>query len=358
MKKIVFVNLSGMSNPGGAERVLSIIANKLYNLGYHISILSYKTNDDSFYPLSKNINRISLNYDITKSKITLILAIKKFRKLIKLNDIDYVIPLGTKATILTFISLIFVLKVRKVSWVHYSFYNKMNISEWLFRHFIGKYFDKVIILNKSDVTQYKKYFENIVVHIPNPAPFSALKGSSQENHIVIAAGRLVKIKGFDSLIKAFALVLNDKNYSDWKLEIYGSDGGEKESLLILIKELKISENVSINEATSNINEKYLKSDIYAMSSLSECFPMVLLEAQQNGLPIISFDCNSGPRDIVTNSEDGFLIKPYYINEYANKLAILMNNPQLRREMGQKGKENVKRFSNELIIKKWQTEVLS
>jgi glycosyltransferase involved in cell wall biosynthesis len=210
------------------------------------------------------------------------------------------------------------------------------------------------VLNKTDKKAYETHLNNgiKVFLVPNPAYFQCETTSSLEEKTVISVGRLDKVKGFDDLISIFSQVI--KRDPQWRLKIFGSDyWGEGENLRNLIKKLKLDKNVLLMGETKEIKKEYLKASIYAMSSHFECFPMVLLEAKECGLPVISFDCDSGPRDLIRDREDGFLVTNRDLNKYGEKLINMVEDIELRKNMGKKSKENVNEFNLEKIIKLWE-----
>jgi glycosyltransferase involved in cell wall biosynthesis len=345
-----------MKNPGGAERVLSLIANKLDSLGYNISILSYYNESDSFYPLSKNIDRFSLNYEMSTNKVVKVFSFIKMlfvcRRIVKSKKIDFIIPLGNESAMIIALSLFYLKRIRKIVWIHYSFFHTLNFKAKIFRKYLIHSFEKIVVLNKTDTIKFSELYPDKVVHIPNPASFISKDVSKLNYNKIIAVGRIDRIKGFDKLIKSFKIVMDDLPNNDWKLQIIGQDGGEKASLTKLIEKLNLGNNVFIENAVSNIKLEYLLSDIYVMSSITESFGMVLLEAQEVGLPIVSFDCDSGPRDIVKNGVNGFLVNPYDIKELAKAMLSLIKDPELRKKMGVNAKQNVQSYNIEKIITKW------
>ncbi len=138
---------------------------------------------------------------------------------------------------------------------------------------------------------------------------------------------------------------------EWILEIYGKFDAS-EGVEILAKSLQIENSVHFFEPQKNIINNYLQSSIYVMSSRFEGFGMVLIEAMSCGIPCVSFDCPFGPSDIITNEEDGFLVENGNTNALAEKLNLLIEDTELRLKMGQRAKENVKRFLPENIMQQW------
>jgi len=348
-KNICFFRHSGLKHAGGAERVLVSVANKLSFLGFNIFIMSYKTENKSFYQLNDDITRLFLNYDVEKKRpfsFKFINTLSAIRSNIKSNNIDIIIPLGTEPSILTFLALIFIKYPKKIAWIHYSFFIKLKFRDKVLRKVILPFYDKIIVLNKTDHLKFSNLYPGKVIHIPNPIPFKSSKVSLLNNKTLLALGRLDKVKGFDKLIKIFGLIHRNEKFRDWKLNIFGDDNGEKEYLEKLINK------VFINEAKKDVETEYLKSDIYVMTSISECFPMVLLESQEYGLPIVSFDCHSGPRDIICNNINGFIVKVDNIQDFADALMLIMENNSVRNKMGLESKKNTQKFQIDNIIKKW------
>lgn len=355
MKKIAFFAHAGLSKPGGVERVLSIIANELIEKGYDVSIISY-THSVPFYSLNKNIKLLSLDYNITYNSfinsILFLKIIKKLKKIIKVNNFETVISVGIESSVILSLSLFLFPNFNKISWIHYSYHHQIKFRDIIFRKILGHTFNRIVVLNRTDKVEYAKLFKNKVFHIPNPKTLNSFEVSNLNNKRLLAVGRLDKVKNFQTLIKIFHIVINQSNLKDWNLHIFGNDHGEKPLLIKTIYDLDLSNNVFIHDAIPNIEKEYIRSDIYLMTSIDECFPLVLLEAKEFGLPIISFDCNSGPRDIIHDCEDGFLINVNNVEEYVNKLTFLISDYQERIKMGNNAKKNVREFDVITIIDKW------
>jgi len=212
-----------------------------------------------------------------------------------------------------------------------------------------KKYEKFVVLTKEDASLWGNDFKNITI-IPNSISFQTEKTSNPENEIVLAIGRLEYQKGFDILLEIWERIYH--NNPNWQLHIYG-DGQDKEKLLSIIRQKMMTESVRIFPPTKNIEQVLLSGSIYAMSSRFEGFPMILLEAMECGLPCVSFACKCGPRDIILDSEDGCLIDAYNVEFFAKKLNELMQKKELRSLMGNKAKQNVQRFSESKVMKKWE-----
>jgi glycosyltransferase involved in cell wall biosynthesis len=137
----------------------------------------------------------------------------------------------------------------------------------------------------------------------------------------------------------------------FKLNIFGK-GPDKNKLQFLIQDLGLSETVSLKEPVQDIENQYLNSSIIAMTSRYEGLPMALLEGQSAGLPLISYACKCGPKDIIDEGFNGFLIDEGDKEKFAEKLLELIEDDQLRKEMGKNSYNHSKNFSEEVIMQKW------
>ncbi|EOH3381276.1 glycosyltransferase, partial [Campylobacter jejuni] len=216
---------------------------------------------------------------------------------------------------------------------------------------IFDYFDTLIILSAKELDKWQKWHKNIQV-IPNFLPFISLKTSNLSQKVVLSAGRFTKEKGFLRLIDIWEIVKKDENFKEWNLHIVG-DGLLKEKILHKIQAKKLEHSIILLPFNQNIEEEYLKASIYVMASHFEGFGMVLAESASYTIPSIAFDINNGPSDIIDNKKSGFLIEDGNLQEFANKLKILMQDESLREKFGKNAKEKVqKEFSKEVIMKKW------
>lgn len=142
-----------------------------------------------------------------------------------------------------------------------------------------------------------------------------------------------------------------EKHPDWILDVYGKSDDNK-SYHRLAKELKITNNINFFEPIKNIQDRYQEASMFLMTSRFEGFPMVLIEAMASGLPCVAFDCPVGPRALISNNENGFLIPEDQIDEFASKVNLLIENNNLAKTMGQKGMQSVKKYNTESIMKQW------
>ncbi len=189
-----------------------------------------------------------------------------------------------------------------------------------------------------------------VVCIPNGVPDVGGARSSTEGNVVIAAGRLTPQKGFDRLLPAWAEVA--RKHPDWELRIFGG-GKLRRRLERRIGELGISGSARLMGYTEELPAEMAKAAFYVMSSRFEGFPMVLLEAMRCGLPIVSFDCPNGPRDLITHGKDGFLVPNGDVDALARAMIEMIELGDARRAFGEAAFAKSKQYEMPVIARRWE-----
>lgn len=369
MKKVVFC-INNIYGIGGMERVLLDRIKELKDKKkYKIYIVITENKRDTYFKYeflkSVEIKNLEINYyDLRKLSllkrmiITKIKGLKHQKKLkLYLEKIqpDVVVALGTEEKYI-------LPKVKgkyKIILEHHFEKNYLKRKKGgVFYKFLVKYleikekklleeFDEFLVLTNEDKEQWKS---SKIKVIPNYCTIDTKQVSELKNKKVIAVGRLEYQKGFDILIDLWKKVNEIRN--DWILEIYG-EGNERKKLENKIKEYRLEDKILLKGIEENIGSKYLENSIYIMTSRFEGMPMVLLEAQSYGLPIVSFDCPCGPRDIITNGKDGYIINFGNIEEMVNKILKLIENYDLRKDFSKNAIKNVDKYSKDKIIKKWE-----
>ncbi len=212
------------------------------------------------------------------------------------------------------------------------------------RRWVEDKYTGIVFLNQAEYDHYKR--KNGLI-IPNFFDPSAQHPLVERKKQVISLGRLSYQKGYDLLLKAWSIL--EAEFPDWNLAVYGH-GENREALEKQMSELGLR-NARINPATDEVPQKLAESSIYVMSSRFETFPMVLLEALSAGVPVVSFDCISGPRSILTQG-DSLLAPPDDVEALADQLKRLMGNDLLRQELGKNARQNVARFSPATVMAMW------
>jgi glycosyltransferase involved in cell wall biosynthesis len=247
------------------------------------------------------------------------------------------------------------LKIKNLVWEHFN-YNagRYSVARILSRKLAGKYSDAIITLTDADNNYWRTNqlckAPVITIHNPSPVVSGDIRSGENREPIVLSVGRLNHQKGFDQLLDAWQIVSTNRH--NWQLHIVGS-GEMKEELEQKINVLGLTGSVQLIPATSYINKHYNQAGIYCLSSRYEGFPMVLLEAQAFGLPIVSFNCETGPAEIIKHDETGLLVQNSNTQALADALISLINNEAKRIEMGANALKHALNYSTESIIKQWQ-----
>jgi len=360
--------------PGGMERVLTIKANyfaDIFNYDIYI-ILTDGKEKKIFYDLSPKIHVIHLdiNFDhllgqaFWKKAIMYVYKQKCYKSRLKkvLQKIKPDITVSMLRREINFINSIRdgslkigEIHINKDHFRNFEGEEANNPFKSLFSKIWTKQFvealqklDQFVVLTEEDKKKWSE-LQNVKV-ISNPLPFFREQTSDCKSHQVIAAGRYVYQKGFDMLIQAWSLI--SLKHPDWILRIYGE--GNQEPYLQQIYKHHVEKTCLLEHSVPNIVDKFTESSIFVLSSRFEGFGMVITEAMSCGLPVVSFACPCGPKDIVDEGVDGFLIEPENIKSLSEKMSYLMEHEEKRIQMGQKARQNSERFRIEKIADQWKT----
>ena len=157
------------------------------------------------------------------------------------------------------------------------------------------------------------------------------------------------VKGYENLVSIAKNVFN--RYPDWTWDIYGN-GETYNSIKTLIDKNGLKDKLILKGINSNIYNIYKEYAMFVLTSYYEGLPMVLLEAKANNLPVVSFDCPTGPKEIIENGENGFLISCYNNNEMSKKICELIENPKLREKFSKNSCNKIYKFSKDKILLQW------
>ena len=359
---------------GGVERVLTLKANYFAShYGYDITIILTEGKDKPlFYPLSDKVRVVNLNIGFEElwtcsffKKVFVYLRKQRLYKKLLKHELMSLRPDITISLLRREINFLTSIKdgSKKIGELHVNRsnyrnfeYGETNLLKNLFsklwmNNLVSnlKQLDKFVVLTEEDHHNWPE-LDNVIV-IPDPLTFSFSTYSPLTEKRVITVGRYVYQKGFDLLLKSWAIV--EKKSPDWMLTIIGQ--GERSQYDSLIDELKIDRSrCKLLGPTDRIQEEYLSSSFLVMSSRFEGFGMVLVEAMACGLPVISFDCPCGPKDIIHNYIDGLLVENGNIERLAESMIWMIQHPEERQNMADKAVENVQRFRIEQIAGRWKS----
>lgn len=360
--------IAGTCHSGGMERVLANKANYLVKHGYDVMVVTTDQRGEApFFPLDERIKcyDLDINYEENNGGSFLNKLIhypgkqwkhrKRLSALLKRERPDITISMFCN-------DVSFMPDIRdgskKVLEIHFSKYKRMQygrrglwkLADRWFSYQDEKWvrrFDKFIVLTEED-SRYWGNLGNMTV-IPNARTFTPSSVADMENRKVIAVGRYTFQKGFDRLVEAWNLVAPD--FPDWELEIVG-DGEDREMLKTMIDRYGLGGSVHLVPANNEIEKHYIGSSVYVMTSRYEGLPMVLLEAQAFGLPVVSFRCKCGPSDLIADGENGYLVDEGDIKGFVFKLKKVMSDMELRRRMSQNALTSSGRFSEERVMQHW------
>lgn len=355
MKKILFY-FNSMSGSGGIERVIANLTSVLCN-DYEIHILT-KDNNPSFYKLNSKIIKeslcIPLQMDMRYRHKRIFAVIYNFcasinklkQYLINLNP-DYIYT-ATPMTALEISVLGSTYKKKLVISEHASYYAYNRIYKAVKNYIYPKAY-YVSVPTQMDTEIYINMGCN-AIYIPHLSPFKQSHKHPMDKNIALNVGRLTSDKQQLLLLKMWKEI--SASLSDtWVLKIVG-DGEEHDILSEYIANNQLT-NVKLIPATTEISQYYEEASIFLFSSYMEGFGMVLLEAMAYGIPCISFDCPSGPRDIIKNGKNGWLIDCYNTNQYIKQSILLMNNLSLLESMSEEAINTIKKWDNHQIIELWK-----
>ena len=374
MKKIKIVYcVPALYLSGGVERVLSVKANYFAEkFGYDITIIMTDgKGKPNAFPLSDKIRVVNLDINFEElwfcpfiKKIFLYYRKQRLYKKLLTAELMKIRPDITDSLLRREINFLYKIKdgSKKIGELHVSkknfrtfkdnetnFFKELFSKYWLSRAIRSiKKLDKFVVLTNEDRNSWIE-LENVIA-IPNPISFKATNMSSLSSKKVLAVGRYDYVKGFDMLLKAWQIV--EKECEDWHLYIYGD--GERAPYEKLAGELGIDMNrCHLNSATSNIEDVYLDSSLFVLSSRFEGLSMSILEAISCGLPVVAFACPCGPRDVITDKKDGILVPRENIDLLAQNMITVMRSPELAQKLGSMAHRRSLDFSIERIAERWR-----
>ena len=369
--KIVYI-LGSNYYPNGMSQV---ITQKMNYLAIHTNhelyaILTEKENMPMYYNLNEKIHTI--NFDINFDDIDTMPFHKKIYyygiKQIKYKKLLTKYLLDIRADIVVSIlrrEINFINDINdgsiKIGEIHFNKGNYREFKSKLLPQKVNLYITKYwryklvkeikklkifIVLTNEDYLDWKE-LQNVIV-IPNPIQKYPDKVSDCMSRSVIAAGRYTWQKGFDFLIHAWKYV--NERHPNWELNIYGN--GDNNLYQSIANNLNLRDSITCHPATNNLYQKYNESSIFVLSSRYEGFGLVIAEAMSCGLPCVSFACPCGPKDIITDGKNGFLVEPENIEALAERICQLIENEELRKDMGKEARKRAEDFTEEKIMCQW------
>ncbi|MFH1541437.1 MAG: glycosyltransferase family 4 protein [Elusimicrobiota bacterium] len=344
-------------NAGGAERIVSLLSNYWVEKTMQVDIFTFDNeNNKSFYELNPavkhhHLGAIRKNYGIIGRFRENIAKIITIRNAIKSIKPDVIISFIDQTNVLTILSSAFLgVPVIVTEHVNTRYYSPGKFWEIL-RIILYPFASSMVAVSNGVLESFPRYMRRNAIVIPNP--INIIKTDKiinrGERKTIIGMGRLTYQKGFDVLIRAFDMI--KEKHSDWDLEIYG-EGPLRNDLEKIVATLKLQERIKLPGLVKEPAEKFAASDIFVLSSRFEGFGIVIIEAMACGIPVVSFDCPSGPTEIISNEVDGVLVPTGNIESLSKKMDELMSDENKRNLLAKNACESAKKYKVEEIAKHW------
>lgn len=347
--------------PGGAERVMSILANAWAERNWYVTVVTQEeSGSDPFYDLSDNVRYRPLG--LLQESGTLLRAalnnwrrVRALRRAIRESNPDVVLSFVDRTNILTLVALVGTKIPIVVS-------ERIDPSQhhigraWEFLRPIAYRRARAVVVQTRDASAALGFVRpDRKAVVPNPVisveePRTPFKEDPWRRPAVVAMGRLVPQKGFDILLQAFGIACGQN--PGWNLAVIG-EGPVRDELHRLATSLGIDRQVHFLGRVSRPELILPRADIFVLSSRYEGFPMALCEAMAAGVAVIASDCRSGPRDIIRDGRDGILVPTDDVEALADALDRLMKNERCRRDLGEHARKITSRFGLDQVLREWE-----
>ncbi len=350
--KIAYL-INHLDEHGGIEKVVAQKINawiRIYRFEV-VLITKMQRSEKHVYQLDPKCKIINLNIQSLPNKqyfrnIKYYISLwSQVREIIKNEKID--VLFSTLTSIDSLLIPFIIPKVPKVLELHHSGLY-LHKKSWNYKKKIIAKYNTVVVLNEDEIKYYG--LSNITV-IPNFTLTHNHESNATKQKIIISAGRLDPIKQFDHMIEIWASLAS--KHRDWEFHIYGNGScTEYNRLKSLLEKYNVSNSFKIFSAVDDLHLKMSEASIFVQTSASECFPMVLLEAMNAGLPIIAYNSPNGPKNIISDKVDGLLITLNDKVQFAENLSGLLQSEEKRLKIVHNQKKKITKFSEDVIMEKW------
>lgn len=343
-RKVAIV-IENMAGKGGTERVASGLANALSRWpGYQVTLFSI-AGEEAFFPLDRAVNLRFQGGRRWGWPWRLAVALRR-------GGFDAIIPIsmGRLSVIMVPYLRLLCRNSRILLSEHVSFYQYSRWMRWL-KLAVYRLSDRVILLTRQDrdaITRWVAPDKCLVIENVSPFAPQAVQ-AGQQHRLALAVGRLSYQKGFDRLIAAWQQIATQA--PGWQLAIVG-EGPERRALQQQIELAGLADSVQLVPATADVADWYRCAGLFLMTSRYEGLPMVLIEAMSFGLPLVAYDCRTGPAELIDDGGNGFLITDGDRQQFCRSTLALIGNPALRQRFSQASLEQAGRFAPERIYPQW------
>jgi glycosyltransferase involved in cell wall biosynthesis len=350
---LVISQLSG----GGAERVLSRLAGYWADHGHDVTVITFWSASSDLYPLSPRVQRVALGLgrqspNVRQSLRTNWRRLWALRRTIRTVKPQIVVSFMDTTNVLTLFATLGLGVPVVVSERIHPAYHDIGAIRGALRRWVYPWADAVVVPAGGIGRWLSDFVPPRLIHvIPNPAPSTGCPTDppSDRKAIVVGMGRLEAQKQFDYLLRAFARC--HAVHPNWSLAVMG-EGPERKALETLAADLGIAAKVRWVGVAANPEDVLRESRIFVLSSRYEGFPNALVEAMANGLAAVSFDCPSGPREIIRDGVDGLLVPAQDLDRLADAMGLLMSDEIERKRLATKATEVRQRFSSQAVGEAW------
>ena len=376
--------LLGNYQPGGVERITASKANYFASLGYEVYLItSSQAGRDFYYEVDSRVKHIDLDirYDLSENlpRLKAYWPMQKKYRLHHQRLARVLMEIQPDITIASgYHENRFVYKIKDGSIKVIEHHNPKSWNVLMYNSVLraipnpslktrlsfslrmlwgrlmtlkyswyDKHYDVLVLLTEEDQQGFKWHHHTEV--IPNPRPLEFDSSATLDNPIVLAVGRLVPQKDMGELISIWSRLAYD--YPEWQLHIVG-DGYMRDSLESQIDELGLRKQVVLQGNTTNVALYYMRASISVSTSAYEGFPLTMLETITAGLPLVTYACPCGPRDLIQDGSNGFLVEMGDKATFEARLRILMNDIELRKRMGRNARESAELYTHDRVMQKW------
>ncbi|RKR06053.1 glycosyltransferase involved in cell wall biosynthesis [Kushneria sinocarnis] len=350
----IYVVIDNICTGGGMERVCSIIL-PLLARKHRVTVLGLL--DESPQPVYSfsGINIKALGQQGPTGQLGYLKILNRAFSILKEDQPDAVLYL-TMGRLSVFAAPFiacnqrFLRKTNHIACEHVAFTSHSPTIQKLKRAAFKSY-NKVVFLTDRDLENFSDTAR--FVQIPNPTPFSdiALPRQQPVNKTALAVGRLTAQKGFDLLVPAWKSFV--ESHPGWKVVIVG-EGEDRPALEKMIADNGLQDSCVLHGQSQDIESFYREADLMLMSSRFEGLPMSLIEAQSFALPIVSFDCETGPREIVNHGKDGYLVPTFDTYAFAQAISAVVDDPDIYARMSESAGLGAQRFDQARIVEQWES----
>lgn len=350
--------VSSLQDMGGAVRVAVSMANRMAN-DYDVTFFELTGHNHLAFPCDERVAAIALGSQEERLRGRIGEVKEKMSSALREHPVDVMFGIGGEETVVA-IRPCRKAGVKLVFCDHGAIVNQLDSkSTTIMRYLCARFCDITVSLTEQNAGDYRSRFhipKRRIATIPNWIPRDLLESAQMcdtSSKRLLWAGRLDREKGVDNLLEIAKRVL--PNHPDWTWDVYGSAvlGADGFDFVAELEAAGLAGRVNLCGVYEDVRDVFPRYSIGTLTSYREGLPLFLLEGSAFGLPLVSFDVDTGPRDIIADGENGYLVKPYDYDEYACALAKLMDNADLRARMSTASRYRADAFSEDAIYEKWK-----